>query len=147
MRKPRTAWGFDLFVLVLCGAVFLASVLLDTTSEQVTLFGWDVPALCAWRNMTGMECMGCGLTRSFVFMGHLQFIEVGQGDLSDLGPQHLKSTQLGLTHGDNLRISRFKPVSIHAEGQPFHVLPSPILQVDWRLVQGIGISRIRAGNR
>lgn len=75
MRKPRTAWGFDLFVLVLCGAVFLASVLLDTTSEQVTLFGWDVPALCAWRNMTGMECMGCGLTRSFVFMGHLQFIE------------------------------------------------------------------------
>lgn len=73
--RPKTHWGFDVFVLVLTLGVAIASVLLDTTSEQVTLFGYDVPPLCAWRNFTGMECLGCGLTRSFVFMGHAEVIE------------------------------------------------------------------------
>ncbi len=50
-------------------------MLLDTNAEAVSIYGWEIPPLCSWRNMTGMDCLGCGLTRSFVFMGHLQLIE------------------------------------------------------------------------
>ena len=74
-RGPKTSWGFDLFALCLSGAMAAASVLLDTNGEAVNLLGWELPPLCSWRNLTGMDCLGCGLTRSFVFMGHAQVIE------------------------------------------------------------------------
>ncbi len=34
------------------------------------MFGWDIPPLCLFSNLTGMDCFGCGLTRSFTYMGH-----------------------------------------------------------------------------
>ena len=82
--RPSNTWAFDLFVLVLAGGVAVASVVLDTNTEVVTLFGYEVPPLCTWRNLMGMECMGCGLTRSFVFMGHLKLADAFQ--LHVLGP-------------------------------------------------------------
>lgn len=73
--RPSNTWAFDLFVLSMAAAVVLASVLLDTNTEVVTFFGWELPPLCTWRRLTGMECLGCGLTRSFVFMGHLKLMD------------------------------------------------------------------------
>lgn len=56
-------------VLALAGAVIAASVAFDGDSSVVTIFGQPVPTLCVWRQLTGLRCPGCGLTRSFVYMG------------------------------------------------------------------------------
>jgi hypothetical protein len=53
----------------------LGSVLMSPDPDVLTLFGYDVPVMCGFRALTGQECMGCGLTRSFAFMGHLQPVE------------------------------------------------------------------------
>ncbi len=51
-------------------AVLLASVMLSPSTEAVFLWGWEVPPLCLYSNLFGVECFGCGLTRSFTYMGH-----------------------------------------------------------------------------
>lgn len=62
----------NLIVGLLALAVVLASVVLTPSDAAVSLFGWTVPPLCLWKQMTGMDCLGCGLTRSFTYMGHGQ---------------------------------------------------------------------------
>lgn len=55
--------------------VFLASLLMSPDPDMLTVFGVDVPVLCGYRLFTGMDCLGCGLTRSFTYMTHLQPME------------------------------------------------------------------------
>jgi hypothetical protein len=64
-------------VVALCAAllVVLASILLDPSREGATLFGVALPPLCALKTFTGLDCPGCGLTRSFGFMGEGSPIE------------------------------------------------------------------------
>jgi hypothetical protein len=61
-------------MLGLCATIVVLSLTLVPSTEAVSIFGWEVPALCAVRNLFGIGCPGCGITRSFVFLGH--------GDLS-----------------------------------------------------------------
>ena len=71
--------------MFLFGALaLLGSVLMSPNPEVLTLFGFDVPVLCGFRALTGSECMGCGLTRSFAYMGHLQPLASFQ--MHKLGP-------------------------------------------------------------
>jgi hypothetical protein len=58
------------FWLYSCATVVFLSVVLSTTPEVVSFLGFDVPTLCPFRWLSGLDCYGCGLTRSFVFMGH-----------------------------------------------------------------------------
>ena len=60
------------FWLGLSGAVILLSMILSTTPEVVSFGGFAVPTLCPFRWVTEVDCLGCGLTRSFVFMGHAE---------------------------------------------------------------------------
>ncbi len=60
----------DRLILLVASGITLASLILDPSDSAVALFGWDVPPLCLWTNLFGVECWGCGLTRSFTFMGH-----------------------------------------------------------------------------
>ncbi|MEE2752194.1 MAG: DUF2752 domain-containing protein [Myxococcota bacterium] len=55
--------------------VLLLSALLDPSAQGVGLMGWEFPPLCTWRRLTGWRCPGCGLTRSFVYMGNGQWLE------------------------------------------------------------------------
>jgi hypothetical protein len=66
----RQYWVGEVVLAAFFGAVVLAAALLSPSSEAVSLFGVEVPALCAFRNLTGTGCPGCGLTRSFSFMAH-----------------------------------------------------------------------------
>ncbi len=52
--------------------VILFSVLLTPGPESVSLFGWELPGTCAWKEVLGLRCPGCGLTRSFAYMGALE---------------------------------------------------------------------------
>lgn len=71
----------EAIVLLLAAVVLTLSVTLTPSDAAVVLFGWEVPPLCAWKNATGWDCLGCGLTRSFAWMGH--------GDLQAALGQHV----------------------------------------------------------
>ena len=64
--RPHVFW------LGLSLAVVAASVVLSPDPQTIALFGWELPGLCTFRRLFGIDCPGCGLTRSFVYMGHLQ---------------------------------------------------------------------------
>lgn len=85
LNRMTLTWWFSHAVLLGLGvAVVLAAALLTPSPEAVSLFGQEVPVLCGWRQMTGMPCMGCGLTRSFTYMAHGHVIEAFRMNL--LGP-------------------------------------------------------------
>ncbi|MCB9741273.1 MAG: DUF2752 domain-containing protein [Alphaproteobacteria bacterium] len=75
---------WHLTVLVLCALIIGASVLLDGDTREVEVLGYTLPGLCMFKALTGMNCPGCGLTRSFVFMGEGSILEAFRMHL--LGP-------------------------------------------------------------
>ena len=70
MKRLTPTQTSHLFVFVLCLGVVIASAVLTPSDSAVSLFGYVVPPLCTWKQLTGMDCPGCGLTRSFTYMGH-----------------------------------------------------------------------------
>jgi len=65
---PRAEWIW----LAGSGAVLVLAATMSATVEVVTVLDWEIPSLCLWQRTTGWDCLGCGLTRSMVFMGHGQ---------------------------------------------------------------------------
>lgn len=59
-------------ILLACAAVIAASVVLSPGDAALALGGYELPPLCLFKNLTGWECWGCGLSRSFTWMGHGQ---------------------------------------------------------------------------
>jgi len=57
-------------MLVLCVGTILLSMVLTPSDHALHLFGREIPSLCVFHNLTGHDCPGCGLTRSFTYMGH-----------------------------------------------------------------------------
>src|SRR5436190_13214116 len=64
-------------ILGLSSGVILLSMLLTLGSEpdqvMVPLINRPLPPLCTMKRVTGIDCPGCGLTRSFVALGHGQW--------------------------------------------------------------------------
>ena len=83
-RLGSQRWFADAFVLGLCAAILLAAALMSPSPDAVGLFGVDIPVVCGMRRLTGLGCPGCGLTRSFVFLGHGRVAEAFQ--MNWLGP-------------------------------------------------------------
>jgi hypothetical protein len=74
----------DLLIGGLASAAILASVLLIPSPEAVKLFGSNLPPSCAFKTITGFGCFGCGLTRSFAYMGELSILSAFK--LHPVGP-------------------------------------------------------------
>jgi hypothetical protein len=71
LRRSRWLHGA---LLVSSALVMLAAAILSVRGEkQVVLpvLGLPLPELCYWRTTLGMDCPGCGLTRCFISMAHL----------------------------------------------------------------------------
>ena len=64
----RILLGFSLAVLA---ASFLLQLPGDTQVE-LPLVSVQLPSICMWRNSLGVDCPGCGLTRSFICLAHGQ---------------------------------------------------------------------------
>ena len=67
-------WFSDVMVAVGCLTLLTLSACMNPTPDVVSLGGVDVPILCLYRRVTGMECIGCGMTRSMSFMANGQLI-------------------------------------------------------------------------
>lgn len=70
--------------LVASVAVLTLSFIITPSTGFLDLQGITIPELCAWRRFFGIECLGCGLTRSFVFIGHGDW--QAAWDMNRIGP-------------------------------------------------------------
>ena len=62
-------------VLIASALVVLASISMNIEgSDRVRVLGLpELPQMCQFRNLFGIPCPGCGMTRAFVSMGHFEF--------------------------------------------------------------------------
>lgn len=61
------------YVLGLAVLVVLVAALLPLpTGGKLVVFGVESPPLCPFQATVGIDCPGCGLTRSFISMGHVE---------------------------------------------------------------------------
>ena len=64
-------------LLAVATAVVGLSMLLSLGSEpgqvMLPLINCPLPPLCTMKRLTGLDCPGCGLTRSFIALGHGQW--------------------------------------------------------------------------
>lgn len=70
MKRLSAEQQGHLLFLALAASVITASMILTPSDSAVSLFGIPIPPLCMWKRITGWDCPGCGLTRSFTYMGH-----------------------------------------------------------------------------
>jgi hypothetical protein len=82
-------WARDLLVLVVCAAVVGAAFVLTPGPQTVALAGWRVPEICVYKSVLGISCLGCGLTRSWVYLAH--------GDMHTASQMHTLGPLLMLT--------------------------------------------------
>lgn len=73
-KKPFYSRRSHKYSLAISAFVILLSVLLPLpTGGKLVVFGIESPPLCVFQAKFGIDCPGCGLTRSFVSMGHVEF--------------------------------------------------------------------------
>lgn len=65
---------FDAFAIAaFCLSVVAFAVFAEATSSAIYIFGVQIPPLCPFRLLTGLDCPGCGLTRSVILAFHGRF--------------------------------------------------------------------------
>jgi len=62
-----------LFHAAFFSAVLMFAAFSSVNFGRVTLFGYTIPSLCMFHNITGFDCPGCGITRSFIYAMHGQW--------------------------------------------------------------------------
>lgn len=81
LRDWRMRHGITFAV---CVIVMVLSVLMTPSTGFLHLGPLEIPEMCTFRRFLGVECPGCGLTRSFVFMAHLRPVDAFL--MNKLGP-------------------------------------------------------------
>lgn len=72
--EQRTNHGTILWLSI--AVVLAAATLRISASDRVylpALEAYPLPQICSLRRLTGYPCPGCGMTRSFISMAHVQF--------------------------------------------------------------------------
>jgi hypothetical protein len=64
-----------LFQAILFAAILIAAWFSSVQSGHISIFGYTIPSLCMFKNITTLDCPGCGITRSFVFAFHGKWYE------------------------------------------------------------------------
>lgn len=70
---PRPKWTFHIIMLSVALLVTTLSFVLNTDGPTDVVIPWlnmALPSTCSMQNMVGIDCPGCGLTRSFISLAH-----------------------------------------------------------------------------
>ena len=73
MKTVNRYRTFDVFLLTVCILMVLLGFLLSPGEHKVSLLGYQIPEICLFKVYLAIECLGCGLTRSFVYTAHGDF--------------------------------------------------------------------------
>ena len=76
----------DRNIVIFCFLFLFAGWILNPSAEAVFLAGYKIPELCYWKRMFGVECLGCGLTRSVCYTMH--------GDFAHAWERHILGTPI-----------------------------------------------------
>ena len=63
----------DLFWMVFSLLFLSVAALLTPHPQSVSVWGWTIPESCMYKRILGLECFGCGMTRSVVYTVHGEF--------------------------------------------------------------------------
>ena len=73
-RIPERSARIRYHAVVLISAtliIFLSGWLQLKSTQEIEFPLWGtLPGICVWKNISGIECPGCGLSRCFVEIGH-----------------------------------------------------------------------------
>lgn len=64
-----------IYIVIFVVFLFVPFFLSVEAKETVLIFGLKMPGFCFLKEYCGIECPGCGLTRSFVMLTHGRFAE------------------------------------------------------------------------
>jgi len=77
--EPEAQRGAHRNILVLCLLLVGVSACLHTDTQGKVclpfLRRWPIPDTCVMKKVIHADCPGCGMTRSFIAMGHLRLFE------------------------------------------------------------------------
>lgn len=77
-RRVQLEGMFHYLILAICIAVVVLSFLLsvhDRRQVVVPILGQPLPELCHLKRYTGIDCPGCGMTRSFISIAHARWLD------------------------------------------------------------------------
>ena len=63
----------DLYLIGFAIIFLSVAYLLTPHPHAVSVDGWTVPELCMYKRLFGIDCFGCGITRSVVYAVHGDF--------------------------------------------------------------------------
>ncbi len=75
--QQRRAWHLHWFLLIVASSVVFLAAFLNVHQATQVRIPWlqlPLPELCYFKVGTGIDCPGCGLTRSFISFAHGQLI-------------------------------------------------------------------------
>jgi hypothetical protein len=72
------------YLFASAAVILIAALLPMPSGGTLTISGYDVPEICFFKRTIDFPCPGCGVTRSFVAMGHLQPAQAY--DFNRIGP-------------------------------------------------------------
>jgi len=64
-----------LFQAILFSAILVMAWISSVQFSHIQIFGYTIPSLCMFKNITTLDCPGCGITRSFVYAVHGHWYE------------------------------------------------------------------------
>jgi hypothetical protein len=75
-RRPPVTHHAVILAMCLVAIVGAFALGINKTDHIATPWlGIPLPSVCQFRNLTGLDCPGCGLTRAFVCIAHGRFAE------------------------------------------------------------------------
>ena len=69
LRRRKVDIYWIVFSILFVGAAYT----MTPHSQSISVWGWKIPDLCMYKQILGLECFGCGMTRSVVYTVHGEF--------------------------------------------------------------------------